>query len=180
MLTRRLLEHEGIYEQLRYQIQEFERPPSGGLVERAAYADLHGFLPENVLRGSDRMSMAHSLEVRAPISGYLSSVDAEIGQGITRGQRIGQIDRLVGLENLLDLGHRPLAVGHGLDVHAHGAGAGVDEGVDVNADGRQAQCRFDSLADLAGFWRDGYDRLRAASACPCACSNTWISPVMSR
>jgi asparagine synthase (glutamine-hydrolysing) len=36
-------------------------------VERAAYADLHGFLPENILRGSDRMSMAHSLELRVPL-----------------------------------------------------------------------------------------------------------------
>jgi len=42
-------------------------PARIGLVERAAYADLHGFLPENVLRGSDRMSMAHGLELRVPL-----------------------------------------------------------------------------------------------------------------
>jgi HlyD family secretion protein len=35
-----------------------------------------------------------SLDVRAPISGFLSSIDAEVGQNINRGQRIGQIDRL--------------------------------------------------------------------------------------
>ena len=35
-----------------------------------------------------------SLEVRAPISGYLSTIDAEIGQTIAQGQRIGQIDLL--------------------------------------------------------------------------------------
>jgi HlyD family secretion protein len=35
-----------------------------------------------------------SLEVRAPISGHLSSIDAETGQSIGRGQRIGQIDIL--------------------------------------------------------------------------------------
>jgi len=35
-----------------------------------------------------------SLEVRAPISGYLSSVDAEAGQNIGPGKRIGQIDLL--------------------------------------------------------------------------------------
>jgi HlyD family secretion protein len=34
------------------------------------------------------------LEVRAPISGYLSSIDAEIGQSIAAGKRIGQIDLL--------------------------------------------------------------------------------------
>ncbi len=35
-----------------------------------------------------------SLEVRAPIDGHLSSMNAEIGQNFTRGQRIGQIDQL--------------------------------------------------------------------------------------
>ena len=35
-----------------------------------------------------------SLEIRAPISGYLSSIDAEVGQNIGPGKRIGQIDLL--------------------------------------------------------------------------------------
>jgi HlyD family secretion protein len=35
-----------------------------------------------------------SLEVRAPISGFLSSISAEIGQNIPSGQRVGQIDVL--------------------------------------------------------------------------------------
>ncbi len=35
-----------------------------------------------------------SLEVRAPISGYLSTIDAHVGQNIGPGQRIGQIDLL--------------------------------------------------------------------------------------
>jgi HlyD family secretion protein len=35
-----------------------------------------------------------SLEVRAPIDGHLSTLDAEIGQSFQRGQRIGQIDQL--------------------------------------------------------------------------------------
>lgn len=47
-------------------VEHFAAPVRGDLVERAAYADLHGFLPHNVLRGSDRMSMAHSLELRVP------------------------------------------------------------------------------------------------------------------
>jgi asparagine synthase (glutamine-hydrolysing) len=47
--------------------EAFDHPAAAGLVERAAYADLHGFLPENVLRGSDRMSMAHGLELRVPL-----------------------------------------------------------------------------------------------------------------
>lgn len=39
-------------------------------------------------------TIVDSLEVRAPISGYLSSIDAQIGQSINPGQRIGQIDLL--------------------------------------------------------------------------------------
>jgi HlyD family secretion protein len=38
--------------------------------------------------------IAASMDVRAPITGRLSSIDAEIGQNITTGQRIGQIDVL--------------------------------------------------------------------------------------
>lgn len=49
----------------------FRAPEQGNAVERAVYADLHGFLPENVLRYSDRMSMAHSLEVRVPFTDHV-------------------------------------------------------------------------------------------------------------
>ncbi len=35
-----------------------------------------------------------SLEVRAPIAGFLSSIDARLGENINRGQRIGQVDVL--------------------------------------------------------------------------------------
>jgi HlyD family secretion protein len=35
-----------------------------------------------------------SLDVRAPLDGFLSSIDAEIGENIVPGRRIGQIDQL--------------------------------------------------------------------------------------
>jgi HlyD family secretion protein len=38
--------------------------------------------------------MSERLDVRAPISGYLSSIDANLGENVNRGQRIGQIDVL--------------------------------------------------------------------------------------
>ena len=38
--------------------------------------------------------MIDSLDVRAPISGFLSNIDAELGQNVNAGQRIGQIDVL--------------------------------------------------------------------------------------
>jgi HlyD family secretion protein len=50
---------------------------------------------ERLNRSLDLLSKTvESLEVRAPISGYLSTIDAEIGQTIPHGQRIGQIDLL--------------------------------------------------------------------------------------
>ncbi len=44
-----------------------------------------------------------SLDVRAPISGYLSSIEAEIGQNIGPGKRIGQIDLLDKLKLRADI-----------------------------------------------------------------------------
>ena len=49
----------------------FSEPVRGDMVQRAGYADLRGFLSENVLRGSDRMSMAHGLEVRVPFCDHV-------------------------------------------------------------------------------------------------------------
>ncbi len=66
----------------------FECPPNGDVVERAAYADLHGFLPENVLRGSDRMSMAHGLELRVPLCDPRL---VELAMQVPSRQRIGAL-----------------------------------------------------------------------------------------
>lgn len=66
--------------------EAFERPLRAGLVERGAYADLHGFLPENVLRGSDRMSMAHGLELRVPFCDHRL---VELAMQIPGGHRVG-------------------------------------------------------------------------------------------
>lgn len=49
----------------------FNRPPAATPLARAVFADLQGFLPENVLRYTDRMSMTHSLEVRVPFTDHL-------------------------------------------------------------------------------------------------------------
>ncbi|MEX1363179.1 MAG: asparagine synthase (glutamine-hydrolyzing) [Nannocystaceae bacterium] len=64
----------------------FARPAHAGLVERGAYADLHGFLPENVLRGSDRMSMAHGLELRVPFCDHRL---VELAMQIPARHRVG-------------------------------------------------------------------------------------------
>jgi asparagine synthase (glutamine-hydrolysing) len=45
----------------------YRRCPSPDAVQRAEYADLHVYLPNDPLVKVDRMSMAHSLEVRSPL-----------------------------------------------------------------------------------------------------------------
>jgi len=42
------------------------RAPSDGLVRPALYIDYHTYLPEDLLHLADRLSMAHSLELRVP------------------------------------------------------------------------------------------------------------------
>ena len=41
-----------------------------GLLDRVNYGDLHSFLPYNVLRYSDRMSMANGVEIRCPFTDH--------------------------------------------------------------------------------------------------------------
>jgi HlyD family secretion protein len=42
--------------------------------------------------------IAQALEVRAPITGQLSTINAEVGQNVNAGQRIGQIDVMDGFK----------------------------------------------------------------------------------
>lgn len=66
----------------------FAEPVLGDMVQRAGYADLRGFLPENVLRGSDRMSMMHGLEVRVP---YCDRALVELLSGAPAPLRVGAL-----------------------------------------------------------------------------------------
>src|SRR5205085_2829474 len=47
--------------------EPYRRCPSKDAVQRAEYADLKVYLPNDVLVKVDRMSMAHGLEVRSPL-----------------------------------------------------------------------------------------------------------------
>ena len=47
--------------------------------------------------------LATSLTIRAPISGHLTALAAEVGQSKTPGQRLGQIDKLGGFKVRADI-----------------------------------------------------------------------------
>jgi asparagine synthase (glutamine-hydrolysing) len=47
--------------------EHYERPRIDDPLYRAQYADVHGFLPDQILVKSDRAAMANSLEVRPPM-----------------------------------------------------------------------------------------------------------------
>ena len=53
-----------VYEQV---TEPYRRCPSTSAIQRAQYADLKIYLPNDVLVKVDRMSMAHGLEVRSPL-----------------------------------------------------------------------------------------------------------------
>jgi asparagine synthase (glutamine-hydrolysing) len=53
-----------VYEQV---TEPYRRCPSGNAVQRAEYADLKIYMPNDPLVKVDRMSMAHGLEVRCPL-----------------------------------------------------------------------------------------------------------------
>jgi asparagine synthase (glutamine-hydrolysing) len=48
----------------------FAKTASADLIDRINFVDLHSFLPNNLLRYSDRMSMAHGLEIRSPFTDH--------------------------------------------------------------------------------------------------------------
>jgi len=50
--------------------RQFAEAASADPLSQAAYVDLHSFLPHNVLRYGDRMSMAHALELRMPFTDH--------------------------------------------------------------------------------------------------------------
>jgi HlyD family secretion protein len=90
------------FETTRNQLQ-FLRDKHDLLRERIEQEDrLSSRQVTEVSRSIDRLNtslkllrrIVQSLEVRAPVTGYLSTIDAEVGQNIPAGRRIGQIDRL--------------------------------------------------------------------------------------
>ena len=65
------LQHElDDYDSSQFVKKLFERSGALELMDRINYVDLHSFLPYNLLRYSDRMSMAHGLEIRCPFTDH--------------------------------------------------------------------------------------------------------------
>ncbi len=59
------------YDSSEFLLSLFRRCKSAEVIDRVNYVDLHSFLPFNILRYADRMSMAHGLELRAPFTDHV-------------------------------------------------------------------------------------------------------------
>ena len=69
----------------------YKRCPSASVVQRAEYADLKIYLPNDVLVKVDRMSMQHSLEVRCPLlDRRLVELAFRLPQSLKRAGRTGK------------------------------------------------------------------------------------------
>lgn len=58
------------YDSSQFLMGLFRRSGTTDWVDRVNYVDLHSFLPFNILRYTDRMSMAHGLELRSPFTDH--------------------------------------------------------------------------------------------------------------
>jgi asparagine synthase (glutamine-hydrolysing) len=58
------------YDSSAFLMELFARSGARQLLDRINYVDLHSFLPYNLLRYADRMSMAHGLEIRCPFTDH--------------------------------------------------------------------------------------------------------------
>jgi len=88
------------YDYLRSLFARAREAGAASLTQAAFYVDLNSFLPSNVLAYCDRMSMAHGLEVRAPltdhrllefIAGIPSSVDRRADKRLLKQSMRGML-----------------------------------------------------------------------------------------
>jgi asparagine synthase (glutamine-hydrolysing) len=70
---------------------------SAGSLQRATATDVATWLPDDLLVKFDRMSMAHSLEGRAP---YLAPPLAEAGLGLAQSQKMNRVTSKVALRRI--------------------------------------------------------------------------------
>lgn len=58
------------YDSSEFLMDKFRRSGTRNLIDQINYVDLSSFLPFNILRYADRMSMAHGLELRSPFTDH--------------------------------------------------------------------------------------------------------------
>jgi len=58
------------YDSSEFLMDQFRKSGAKELIDQINYVDLHSFLPFNILRYADRMSMAHGLELRTPFTDH--------------------------------------------------------------------------------------------------------------
>lgn len=105
LLARNLIsqeEFEQVKDEYEYQLKQQELNRQSA-IQDSVFQEVQVRLLENSLkRLEENLQIARTrldnLNIKAPISGHLTSLNAEIGQSISQGQRLGQIDVLDGFK----------------------------------------------------------------------------------
>jgi asparagine synthase (glutamine-hydrolysing) len=139
----------------------FERGPEAP-VSAAQYADLHAYLTDDILVKVDRMSMAHGLEVRAPLLDHeLIEWAARVPWGwkLRDGESKYLLKRLLSRSLPADIVYRRK---QGFSVPINDWLKGDMQGFvrDVLFDGRLAGRGYFDMKRLAGLWRIQQRHLR--------------------
>ena len=141
--------------------------PSKSPLQKAQYADLQIYLPNDVLVKVDRMSMQHSLEVRAPL------LDHRITEFAFRVPTASKLPRLDPKHLLRQLGHRRLPPENmGLPKHGFTAPVGAwfrgFLGDRFQEEALGSTSRLTGMVDLdrARLWLDEHRQGRADRSYP--------------
>ena len=178
----KLLRHAGKPEAERYfswfalengRAERFERlfagaPPELSALGRLQYVDLNSMLTDNLMLKADKLSMAHSLELRVP---FLDHEVVEVGLGLPDDEKVRGVRTKVAIRRLVaqrlpaSIARRPkqgfdVPLGRWLDGELRDlAGDFLDEHEHA---GLAAEQRYGLL--MLELWRDGLRRRAAALA----------------
>jgi len=105
LLDRKLIsqeEFEQVKDEYDYQVKQQELNRQSALQDSVFQVVQVRLLETSMKRLEENLQIARTrldnLNIKAPISGHLTSLNAEVGQSISQGQRIGQLDVLDGFK----------------------------------------------------------------------------------
>jgi HlyD family secretion protein len=105
LLERKLIsqeEFEQVKDEYDYQVKQQELNLQSAIQDSVFQEVQVSLLESSLKRLEENLAIARTrldnLNIKAPISGHLTSLNAEVGQSISQGQRIGQLDVLDGFK----------------------------------------------------------------------------------